>query len=237
MTEVHTIPPSPGHGRARWFRLGVFAGFSVARMFAGEIVLFDVFRPDWRAQWQEHRLFSKPTEYRVVHEGETPVLQAQSNAANSCLLRAVDLRTPQAAHLQWRWKIRAPLVGNTRERERRGDDFAARVVVVFEKSVLPLRTRAINYVWAAHLPRETVFPNPYSSNVAMIVLQSGGEHAGVWRSETRDVVADYRRFFGQEPERISAVGLFVDTDNTKSNAEAWFADFILSAEAPPRRRE
>jgi hypothetical protein len=65
----------------------------------------------------------------------------------------------------------------------------------------------------------------------MIVLQSGPQHAGQWRAETRNVVDDYQRFFGRAPERISAVGLVVDTDNTTGNAEAWFADFIISAAA------
>jgi hypothetical protein len=237
MAVLRFIPTIPAHRRACWFTLGILAGVGIAAMRASEIALFDEFRPDWRAQWREQRLFSKPTVYRVVEEGGNPVLHAVSNGANSCLLREVDLRTPSAAHLHWRWKVRTPLVGNLHEQERRGDDFAARVVVVFETSVLPLRTRAINYVWAAHVPRGTTFPSPYSSNVAMIVLQSGAEHAGQWRSETRDVVADYRRFFGREPERISAVGLFVDTDNTKAAAEAWFADFVLASGDPPRRRE
>jgi hypothetical protein len=238
MAVVRSIPTIQAHRRARWFALGLLAGAGMATMLASEIALFDEFRPDWRAQWREQRLFSRPTVYRVVQEGEKPVLHAMSNEANSCLLREVDLRTPKLTQLRWRWKVRTPLVGNTSERERHGDDFAARVVVVFETSVLPLRTRAINYVWAAHLPRETTFPSPYSSNVAMIVLQSGAEHAaGLWRSETRDVVADYRRFFGREPERISAVGLFVDTDNTKGVAEAWFSDFVLTSGDPQGRRE
>ncbi len=237
MSLLHSIATNPAHRGARWLAQGILAGIGAAALPAAEVVLFDGFRPDWRAHWQEQRLFARPTHYRVVQERETPVLQALSNGANSCLLRAVDLRTPDAAHLHWRWKILRPLVENVHERERRGDDFAARVVVIFETSVLPLRTRAINYVWAAHVPRETMFPSPYSSNVAMIVLQSGEAHAGVWRSETREVVGDYRRFFGRAPERISAVGLFVDTDNTKAAAEAWFADFVLTSERPQSPRE
>lgn len=128
-------------------------------------------------------------------------------------------------------------MGITAEHERRGDDFAARVMVVFETSPLPLRTRAINYVWAAHEPVGAVFPNPYSSNVAMLVLRSGNAHAREWQIESRDVIEDYRRFFGKSPDRISAVAVLVDTDNTDRVAEAWFAELMLYSESLRAARE
>lgn len=206
----------------------------MADVRSDEISLFDDFRPGWREQWREQRLFAKATAYSVVQEGAALVLHAVSHASNSCLLRETSIHAPDAVQLRWRWKVRRPLLENTRERERGGDDFVARVVVVFETSAFPLRTRAINYVWAAHLPPGSTFRSPYSANVAMIVLQSREKDAGQWRAETRNVVNDYKRFFGRAPERISAVGLLVDTDNTKSTAEAWFADFILSR---PQLRE
>jgi hypothetical protein len=238
MAELHS--PAKIEPR-RWSRQIALCAFFCAAGWAeireGEIVLFDEFRPDWRAQWREQRLFAKPTVYQVVQDGEKPVLQAVSRAANSCLLREVSIRLAEAAELSWRWKVRRTLVENIHERERRGDDFAARIVVVFETSVLPLRTRAINYVWAAHVPRDTTFPSPYSSNVAMIVLQSGERHAGQWRTEKRDVVDDYRRFFGRAPERISAVGVLADTDNTDRAAEAWFADLVLDGKPSKTSRE
>lgn len=169
----------------------------------------------------------RPTVFRLVDDAGRSVLQAESRQANSGLVRELAIARPEAAVLRWRWKVRQPLVANTEERRRRGDDFAARVAVVFETSVNPLRTRAINYVWAAHLPVEECFPSPYTGNVAMIVLQSGVDSGGVWREESRDLLADYRRFFGRDPELVRAVGVMSDTDNTGLEAEAWFADLVL----------
>jgi len=110
--------------------------------------------------------------------------------------------------------------------------FTARVFVVFETSAIPLRTRAINYVWAAHEPVGAMFPSPYTKNVAMIVVRSGPADAGRWLGESRDVLADYRRFFGRAPTQISAVAVLVDTDNTGRAAEAWFADLVLATTPP-----
>jgi Protein of unknown function (DUF3047) len=103
---------------------------------------------------------------------------------------------------------------------------------VFETSVLPRQTRAINYVWSSHQPVGAVYPSPYTGNVAMIVLRSGAAEAGAWQGESRDVLADYRAFFGGPPRELSAVAVLVDTDNTGLSAEAWFADLRLDAAKP-----
>ena len=177
-------------------------------------------------------MFTRPTIYTVVtDETGRAVLQAHSASAHAGLVRPLELPSPVSATLRWRWKVPHALTGNDRERTRAGDDYAARVFVVFETSALPLRTRAINYVWAAHEPVGAVFPSPYTRNVAMVVQRSGDTEAGAWREERRDVLADYRNFFGESPTRLSAVAILVDTDNTGRTAEAWFAG--LSLESTP----
>ena len=193
------------------------------------IDLFDGFAEGWRTHWKDQRLFSKPTLYRVSTSDGHPVLHATSDSANSGLIREVRIKSPSRSMLRWRWKINGPLTAHVSERTRKGDDYAARVCVVFETSVIPLRTRSIQYVWAAHEPAGSDYPSPYSSNVAMFVLRSGTGGAGTWRLEERDVLADYRSFFGKDPAEISAVAIMVDTDNTGLSAEAWFADLELEA--------
>jgi hypothetical protein len=224
-------------GRSRLVRLSAAAGLAVGLLCWDGAAqgadtgrdLFDGFGPHWRREWREQRVLGRSTVFRLVDDGGCSVLQAESRRANSGLLRELAIERPESASLRWRWKVRQPLVANMEERRRRGDDFAARVAVVFETSINPLRTRAINYVWAAHLPVGECFPSPYTDNVAMIVLQSGIDSGGVWREETRDLLADYRRSFGRDPERIRAVGLMSDTDNTGMEAEAWFADLVFAS--------
>lgn len=201
------------------------------------LALFDEFSAGWKTTWREQSLFAKPTLYEVVTDDGQRVLHAVSRSANAGLLREVARPVPAEARLRWRWKVLASLSGNARERERAGDDYAARVFVVFETSLNPLRTRAINYVWAASEKTGAVFASPYTKSVGIVVLRSGDLEAGQWRLENRDVLADYRTFFGEPPRRISAVAVLSDTDNTKGEAEAWFADLILEtrpAAAAPR---
>lgn len=192
--------------------------------------LFDGLAGEWRAHWREEKFFTKPTLYRVVtdEDGQT-VLHASSSAAHAGLVREVRVPSPTRAMLGWRWKIQHSLKSNTRERTRGGDDYAARVIVVFETSLFPFGTRAINYVWAAGEPVGAVYPSPYSRNVGMVVLRSGDADAGQWREERRDVLADYRRYFGETAARITAVAVLVDTDNTGAQADAWFSNLSLTS--------
>jgi hypothetical protein len=197
---------------------------------AGAPDFFEGFKGDWRSKWREEKLSTRPTLYSVVaDETGRSVLHAHSVSAHAGLLRPLELPSPTSATLRWRWKVPQALTGNDRERTRAGDDYAARVFVVFETSAWPLRTRAINYVWAAHEAVGAVFPSPYTRNVGMVVLRSGDTEAGVWQDERRDVLADYRNFFGAPPTCITAIAILVDTDNTGKTAEAWFADLTLAS--------
>ena len=52
----------------------------------------------------------------------------------------------------------------------------------------------------------------------MIVVDSGDARAGTWQLHERDIVADYRAAFGEEPPPIVGIALMTDTDNTGESA-------------------
>ena len=152
-------------------------------------------------------------------------LCADSRGTASGLFReqAVDLtRTPL---LHWSWKLVQPVQpapGN--ERTKAGDDYAARVYVVFSGGLAFWRTRGINYVWSSAEPRGASWPNAFTANVRMIAQRSGAAGAGEWISETRDVRADYRALFGADIEQADAVAIMTDTDNAGGRAQACYGD-------------
>jgi hypothetical protein len=68
----------------------------------------------------------------------------------------------------------------------------------------------------------------------MIVAESGRDRVGEWHEVTRNIIEDYRRAFGEEPGKITAIGIMTDTDNTGDNAHAWYGDIeFRKAVAPP----
>ena len=181
--------------------------------------------------WVATKLADEPTRFTITTESDESVLRADSEEAAAALWYGLDL-SPMADHVvSWRWKVASALNGNAREREKKGDDYAARFFVIFDEQPFSSKARAICYVWAASEPVGAAYPNPYYSSVATIVLQSGDANAGEWVFEERDFVDDYLRAFGKAPRVVTAVAVMVDTDNTKRKATAWFDEIHVG----PRR--
>ena len=185
------------------------------------------FEPGWEYRWSARELRGGRDDAEVVRDADETVLRLDSTGSATAYFRELgDGRTP-AGVLSFRWKVASPLQGGADERTRGGDDYAARVFVVFDPLPLGRSTRAICYVWAAREPVGSIFRSPYSSRVATVVLQSGPARAGSWVSESRNVLEDYERYFGELPERVTAVAIMADTDDTGGRATAWFDDIAL----------
>ncbi|HSM10663.1 MAG TPA: DUF3047 domain-containing protein [Lysobacter sp.] len=178
------------------------------------------------AGWQE-RSFRGRTDYRLVRMEAGTVLQARSDASASGLYRQVEVDLTQTPVLHWSWKTDALMQGND-ERTRAGDDYPARIYVVFSGGAFFWRTRAINYVWSSHQPQGSQWPNAFTGNARMIVVSAGQQGLGEWQHLQRDVWADYRRLFGSDPGRVDAVAIMTDTDNTGQRATAWYGDIWFS---------
>ena len=174
------------------------------------------------------KAFKGETVYRVVADHGNRVLQADSRAAASGLVHQVDLDPRELPVLSWRWKV-AGTIAQGDEKTKTGDDYAARVYVIFPHWFFP-KTRTLNYIWANRLPQGAFLPNAYTGNAMMIAVESGPDKAGQWVSERRDIVADYRLAFGEEPPRIGAIAVMTDTDNTGAAVMAWYDDLVLSGD-------
>lgn len=193
------------------------------------------------------RNIPRHTAYALERDPESgTVIHARAEASASGLIRRLDVDAATTPLLRWRWKVAAPVPSGDVAR-RDGDDYAARIYVTFRYSPerLSLFERArfvaahalygeypphagLNYIWDARSPVGTMVANPYTDRVRMIVVESGGERAGRWLDYERDVVADYRRAFNEDPPPISGIALMTDTDNTGASAEAWYGDIGLA---------
>jgi len=177
----------------------------------------------------EKKIFKGETVYEPVVEEGRPALKAESRASASALIYRVSLDPKTYPWFSWSWKI-ARTIRKGDERTKWGDDYAARVYVVYP-SVLFWKTRAVNYIWANRLPQGEFLPNAYTGNAVMVAVESGDANAGRWIDEERNLVEDYRRAFGEDPPKIGAVAIMTDTDNTGGEAVAWYGAIRF---LPPR---
>lgn len=190
-------------------------------------LLIDDFEDGLHPAWKEKQ-FKDRTVYRVVPDARGHVLKAESHAAASALIleRTFDLK--QFPVLSWRWKV-GNILPKGDFRTKAGDDYAARIYVVFPHWFFP-KTRTINYIWANRLPLRAIVPNPYTSNAMMVAVESGEDHVGQWVFESRNVQDDYRTIFGEEPPLAGAIAIMTDTDNTGGSAVAWYDDIRIKGE-------
>jgi len=183
----------------------------------------DFSNPDLGDRWSYQRLANRHTAYRIIDGA----LEATARSSASALVRRVDVPAEHAV-IRWRWMIKQGLWQNRKEMTRGGDDYAARVFVIFGDRLGERDTRALCYVWAAHEPSGSRFPSPYTEQVRMIVLQSGPGLAESWVSEERRIISDYLAAFGEPPRaNVGGVALMVDADNTRLEARAVFDDIAI----------
>jgi hypothetical protein len=193
---------------------------------AGEIAV-GRFAEEGLEGW-EVKEFKGLTRYRLVEEEGRQVLLAEADGSASGLVKKIDFDPGEYRYLRWSWKIENTLAKGD-ERTKAGDDYAARVYVIFPGRFF-WQTRALNYIWANRLPAEGFVANAFTANAMLLAVRSGPEQAGQWLEESRDLVADYRRVFGGDPPRAGAVAIMTDTDNTGGRARAWYGDISLSTQ-------
>jgi len=188
------------------------------------VILIDDFESGLGPRW-ERKDFKGKTQYTVVEMSGNHCLKAESHAAASGLIHKIQYDLKDYPFLTWRWRVENVLdKGDARTRE--GDDYAARLYVIFPHWI-PMLTRSINYIWANKLPQGERTPNPYYSKAMMIAVESGPLKCGRWVSERRDVYEDYRKCFGEAPPQVGAIAIMTDTDNTGESATAYYDDIRI----------
>jgi hypothetical protein len=210
------------------------------------------------APWRFTTLPNKtPTRFEVVQQDGRRVLKVEADQSYGNLVHATQVPLNASTTLAWRWRV-DDFVKDADLRKRSGDDGAAKVCVFFdfptdrlsfgERTRLALARRttgeqvpseALCYVWDNKEAKGTALVNAFTQRMRMVVLESGpAASPGAWVSERRNLLADYRRVFGDEagdtmPD-VVAVAISADADNTQGHGLAYFSDIDLRSIASTR---
>jgi hypothetical protein len=188
--------------------------------------------------------------YELIRENDAQVVKAQTSGGASGLITRLNIKPEGSLMLSWKWKV-SNVFEKGDARKKSGDDYPARIYVAFEfqpdkagfferakrKTVEllfgeELPGNALNYIWANTLPEGEFITNPYTDKTVMIAVNSGSQQAGEWVSIERDIIADYRKAFGENPPPIRGIAIMSDSDNTGEQATSWYGDISLSPANP-----
>ena len=196
--------------------------------------------------WHEVVLPGKArTRYTHLSEQDRKIVQAESTRSASMLRRLVRVEPASLGRVSFSWRVQQ-LIATADLSEADTSDSPVRLILAFEgdNTRLSMRNRmmfelahavtgevppyaTLMYVWDNKAAVESVLHDGRSDRIRKIVLESGQASLGAWRSYERDIAADFRRTFGEEPGPLIAVGLMTDSDNTRSSARAWYGDVKL----------
>jgi len=191
---------------------------------------------------------TKPkTRFSVVELDGRKALRVEAEESYGTTVHSVRLTGP-TANLAWQWRVDVPIAAADL-RTRQGDDTAVKVCVFFDmpldlvpfverqlhkvgqaKSDEPLPTATVCYVWDTNLPIGTELDNAFSRRVRYIVLESGPARLKTWKSEKRDVIADFKKLFGAESPKvppIMGIAIGADSDNTHTRSLSYVANIAL----------
>lgn len=132
----------------------------------------------------------------------------------------------QHPRLSWEWRAVELPAG---AREDQMNDTGGAVYVTFGNDWLG-RPKSIKYTYSSTLPVGSVVKH---GPLRVLVVATGTEGTGEWKPVDRDVTADYRQVFGEEPptDPVSII-LWSDSDNTKTTGKVDFDNIRL---LPPRQ--
>ncbi len=166
--------------------------------------------------------------YRVVKNGSNKFLRYSGTTARHLNFPLVNkkvniLETPI---LTWKWRV-WDLPDNANEDD--ANDTAASIYVVFDLGHVLWKEvpKTIRYTWSSTLPEGTVL-SKFFDNQKIVVVESGKDGLGQWKTFERNIVEDYKRLFGEPPpETPLAVLILSDGDTTGNTSVADYDDIKL----------
>lgn len=181
-----------------------------------------------------------PTQYRAEFKDGQAVIAATARRSASLWRRHLNRAAGDFGAVEFSWWVSGPIAGADIADAGR-EDAAARVLFAFDGDHQRLSPRermafelaevltgerppfaTLMYVFANETPEGSLVHNPRSQRIRKIVLDSGPSRQQLWRRHRRDLVADFRLAFGEEPGRLLSVALMTDTDNTGTEAKTWY---------------
>jgi hypothetical protein len=208
--------------------------------------------PPGDARWRPLALprVHRETRYAAAHIEGVDVVRADADCSASALLhRTPDLDLAATPWLRWRWRVDVEDSSGADPRTKPGDDFAARVYVLFRfdaaNASLADRVRhalgsslfakdlpgdAINYVFTSRAGAGDTWSNPFAKESQMVSM--GSPATGNLVDAAANVLDDYRKLFGRSPPAVVGVALMSDADQRCGRSTAWFGDVRFTRDAP-----
>ncbi len=203
-------------------------------------------QPEDQMTWERVKIPGKAaTQYSLVKVNNRSKLKAHAVSSASMLRKDLRIEPEQLGQLGFSWQVQT-LIDAADMALRDQDDSPVRLVLAFDgdrsqfsaKNAMlselshalsgrPMPYATLMYVWCNQRPVGSVIQNPRTDRIRKMVIESGRDRLGQWLTYERDIRADFEKAFGEPPGALIGVGLMTDSDNTRSQAQAWYGAIRL----------
>lgn len=184
-------------------------------------------------------VFSGESVYRLHFYKNRTALKATSDSSASGLVLKKKIDLLKTPYLNWSWLAENKLPSFD-EHTKDGDDYVARIYIVIDGGFFVWNTKSLSYVWSSNQNKGEVWDNAYAgSRLKMISVRGKNAQLGQWYDEKRNVYHDLIDHFGDQGSEkknieayryIDVIAIMTDTDNSGSQAEAYYGDIIFSTD-------
>ncbi|WNM59573.1 DUF3047 domain-containing protein [Candidatus Nitrospira allomarina] len=166
---------------------------------------------------------------QVVQEDHRKVLRLETEQGCISLFRSLTVNLEANPIVSWEWSVLTlPSAAASGQSSR--DNLGAALYLVFSSREAPSRKTILGYIWDNARPVGTIFVRPKDPSVHYVVVRSGPSQLGKWFTEERNVLADYRSIFGEEPSILEGMSLVVDSDQPGSKTASLFGPIAFHSE-------
>lgn len=138
-----------------------------------------------------------------------------------------DISLDDLPYLNWKWRA-IDLPEGADESSERTNDAVLSVYVVFKILRFTKIPKVIRYSWSSSLEKGMVISNNLGKQ-KIVILESGPENLNKWVQVKRNLVEDYRNFFGGEPPKNPVAFLILsDGNNVNDRVIGDYDDIFLS---------
>ncbi|HYW56100.1 MAG TPA: DUF3047 domain-containing protein [Polaromonas sp.] len=205
--------------------------------------------PVWR-----HQSFpgKQASQFKYVRLDGRDAIAATSLSSASMVRQVVRVEPAQLDGVRFSWMV-PELIALADMGVRESDDSPVRIVLAFEgdrsklsaKNTMlselanalsgePMPYATLMYVWCNTRQPGSVIVNDRTDRVRKLVVESGEARLHQWINYERNIRADYKKAFGEEPGALVGIAIMTDSDNTRSKAKAWYGPVTLGTAMLPR---
>jgi hypothetical protein len=177
--------------------------------------------------WKGQNWGSPKYDFRIVTHGGRKAIHLKSQGDGSTISKEVKVDVKTWPILQWSWQA-ATLPKGGDARKSATDDETAQIYVTFPRFPSAVRSRIISYIWDTTAPVGSVFKSEKTGLVTYVVVRSGPADLGKWLTESRNVLEDFKKIYGETPgEEVGAISIAIDSNDTGSSAESYVGEILF----------